>query len=390
MNRVATVVAFCMPEDGHFVLLAPVLADLAERGVTVHVLTHARFAARVAEIGGRFVDLFARYPLDTLGDDSVPVPCRFVTYAARYAERIADDVRALGPSAVIYETFSVVGRVAAILLGLPYLNVTPGHALSPAAYRRELEADPRVAVSAVCERAVDELRARGITDATPFAYVTGKSPFLNLYGEPPQYLTDEQRAAFEPLAFYGCLRPRPVTRTSRSVYISFGTIIWRYFAAEATAALTALADIVARRRDLHAVIGLGSSDADLARRLARPNVRAEAYVDQWQELANADVFVTHHGINSTHEAVFQQVPMLSYPFFWDQPALAAKCQAFGLAVALVDSPRAPITEERFAAGLEQLRSPSVAAKLEEARAWELALIEGRRRVLDDVMDRFVS
>jgi UDP:flavonoid glycosyltransferase YjiC (YdhE family) len=174
------------------------------------------------------------------------------------------------------------------------------------------------------------------------------------------------------------------------VYISFGTIIWRYFAAEATAALTALADIVARRRDLRAVIGLGSSDAGLARRLARPNVRAEAYVDQWQELANADVFVTHHGINSTHEAVFQQVPMLSYPFFWDQPALAAKCQAFGLAVALVDTPRAPITEARFAEGLEQLRAPSVAARLEEARAWELALIEGRRRVLDDVMDRFVS
>ena len=54
-------------------------------------------------------------------------------------------------------------------------------------------------------------------------------------------------------------------------------------------------------------------------------------MDQWAVLGETDLFVTHHGLNSTHEAIFNRVPMLSYPFFWDQPGLAAKCQAFGIA-----------------------------------------------------------
>ncbi len=47
------------------------------------------------------------------------------------------------------------------------------------------------------------------------------------------------------------------------------------------------------------------------------------------------MFVTHHGLKSTHEAIWQRVPMISYPFFGDQPALAALCQRLGLAVPLV-------------------------------------------------------
>ena len=44
-------------------------------------------------------------------------------------------------------------------------------------------------------------------------------------------------------------------------------------------------------------------------------------------LAAADVFVTHHGLNSTHESIAERVPMLSYPFQWDQPGMAERCQA---------------------------------------------------------------
>jgi len=66
----------------------------------------------------------------------------------------------------------------------------------------------------------------------------------------------------------------------------------------------------------------------------KPNVRVVEYADQWEALRESDVFITHHGLNSTHEAVFNRVPMISYPFFGDQPALAAKCRRFGSAVPL--------------------------------------------------------
>src|SRR5262249_60501760 len=96
--------------------------------------------------------------------------------------------------------------------------------------------------------------------------------------------------------------------------------------------VTACADL-----DVDLVIGLGGYNLDVENRasLHGPNVRLIEYADQWAALRDADMFITHHGLNSTHEAIFHEVPMISYPLFSDQPALARRCQELGLAVPLV-------------------------------------------------------
>ena len=76
-------------------------------------------------------------------------------------------------------------------------------------------------------------------------------------------------------------------------------------------------------------------------------------VDQWSMLAHSDCFITHHGLNSTHEAIFHRVAMISFPFFWDQPALAAKCQALGLAIPLTDVPRGEVRDDHIETAWER-------------------------------------
>ena len=66
------------------------------------------------------VDLFERYSLDDADGESLPVPCRFVTFAARYAEPVRRELERLGPSLVVYDTFAVIGRVVARSLSLFY------------------------------------------------------------------------------------------------------------------------------------------------------------------------------------------------------------------------------------------------------------------------------
>ena len=197
--------------------------------------------------------------------------------------------------------------------------------------RDRLKTDPRVDIAPECQAAVEILRTRhGMPDASPFSYVSGLSTTLNIYCEPPEFLSAAERRAFEPLAFFGSLpsieyieemRPRQVTSQfrpdsrGRRIYISFGTVVWRYFEREALAAMEALADAVAGMPELDALLSFGGADAaDLhATRLTRPNVRVAKRVDQWAALSEADLFVTHHGLNSTHESIFNRVPMLSYP-----------------------------------------------------------------------------
>ncbi len=219
-----------------------------------------------------------------------------------------------------------------------------GHNVDPERFVAQLEVDPRVHVAPGLEAAVEILRDRyGLVDASPFSYVRGLSEVLNIYCEPEDYLTAEERQVFEPVAFFGSLPSmdeiaRREQQTSRSwfdhdavvkLYISFGTIVWwstpadpRFAtAADALAAVRVISSTLADRTDVSALISLGGKDldAEVVDELRQPNLSIESYVDQWQVLRQADVFVTHHGLNSTHESIVNRVAMLSYPFIWDQP-----------------------------------------------------------------------
>jgi len=395
---------FAMPQLGHFQCLRPLIREISRRGARAYVFTDRRFRDAVERAGGEFVDIFGAYPIESADRDSLPTPCRFVAFAAVFAGPVTEELARRGVDLVVYDTHAVIGRVAARRLAVPYVNVCAGHNLDPARSLRELRTDPLVSVSDACRRAVEVLRDReGLEDASPFAYVSGISPFLNVYNEPTQFLAEDERTPFEPIAFSSSLVPPdgaeqrpgraptlfPGGRSALRVYVSFGTIIWKYWRERALEALHTIADGLARTPRASGLLSLGGVlPATAARQLRRPNVAAAAQVDQWRALAEADAFITHHGINSTHEAIFNLTPMISYPFFADQPGLARRCQEFGLAQPLSDGVRGQISEESVALAVAELedRRESLGARLSEAREWEREAIARQGEVAERVLD----
>ena len=402
MKPAPAAVVFGMLEHGHIKRLLPIVSGLVGAGVRTHVFTDVRFRAEVEAAGGRHVDLFRGRPLDGADGASIPIPCRYVSFAGHYAEQVVAEAAALGPSLVVHDTFAVIGAVVAGHLGLPRVNVCVGHNHAPGPTLEDLRDDPRVAIAGECFRAVEALRERHhLPDASPFSYVTALSPQLNLYCEPPEYLREEERRPFEPMAFVGSLsdatigRPPPAVppfgedaAEKLRVYVSFGTVIWRYYAAAAWRALEAVSDALAATREARGLVSLaGAPPGAGAGRLARRNVRVENYVDQWSVLGAASVFITHQGLNSTHEAAFRGVPMISYPFFADQPALSRRCEELGLAVPLVGEPRGPVTADDVHAAVARVveRREGFRARLTEARSWELAVMAGRPQVVERIL-----
>jgi UDP:flavonoid glycosyltransferase YjiC (YdhE family) len=399
------IAAFSMPDRGHFQRLRPLVADLTEAGARVLVLTHRMFAPEVIEDGAEFVDLFDGREIDRPGDDSWPRPVRYMTFAAAWAEDVHDLLRARAVSLVLYDTFAVIGSVVAQMLDVPRVNVCAGHAVVPERFLSVLHAHPRVHVSQVCRQAIADLDLRWPgTGLSPFAYATALSPYLNVYCEPPQFLPSGDRAAFEPVLCYGSLSAAQAggcddqaRRASAAqwfgeraadrlkLFVSFGTNIWQARSSEAIHALEAIARWSSARPEVSVLMALGGSHLPTGdqRRLAGPNVRVAEYANQWDALAGADAFVTHHGLNSTHEAIAREVPMLSYPFVWDQPGLAARCQELGLALPLVDHPMAPIDAGQLDFTFEALaaRQEGLRRALADARAWEAEVIRQRPAVI---------
>jgi MGT family glycosyltransferase len=394
-----SVVVMCMGGVGHVQVLMPVIEGLRRRGCHVRVMTKAEFREKIEAAGADFVDLFAEYSLDAADATSVPLPSRFVSFAAVYAAALAKEISGWEPELIVYDTFTVAAPVVARLLDVPYVNVCPNHAPVPARVVAALHQDPRVAISAECRAAVERLRSQyGLHDASPFYYVQALSPFLNLYCEPPEFLAAEDHAAFEPVEFFGALpfsakdaipavdstpcRDRP------NVYVSFGTGVFRYFESVAVEALAAISRSLADE-EVRLVISLGGFRLEGSARqaLEQRNTVVTDYVDQWRALQETDVFITHHGVNSTHESIFWRVPMISYPFFGDQPALARRCQELGLALPLTESPRQSVDPDKLRAAVARLidERTANAARLDEARSWELRMMANREAVLDRVL-----
>lgn len=395
-------VVFSMGDTGHFKRLRPIIAGLATRGLRTHVFTHIGFRDDVERLGAKFSDLFEGRPLADADATSVPIPARSVTFAGHFGDDVVRHVAVLRPDLVIHDAFAVIGSVVAHHLGLPRVHVCAGHNLAPGPTLEALARDPRVNISDQCWRAVDALRERhGMPDAGPFSYIAGLSRELNVYCEPPEFLLPEEREAFQPIAFFGSLLPDAPVETGGHasafgtgsdarlrIYVSFGTVIWRYYEAAAVGALTAISDAVAAIDGAVALVSLGGWDApELAARLARPNVRVENYVDQWKVLHEASVMFTHQGLNSTHEAIYHGVPMIAYPFFTDQPGLARRCRELGLSLPLSRELRGPVSAGHVLEALERVQSSAaeLQARLAEARRWELATIAARPAVLDRIV-----
>lgn len=354
----ARAAVFCMELPGHFDRLRPIVEGLSARGVDVHVFTHARFAEQLHE--ATFVDVFEGRDVDTT---TVPRGSRWVTFAGEHADGIIDDVRRLGATLIVHDAFALIGRVVAKALGLPSVSLCAGHNVSAASRDTIVEHFPDAVLTQRGEAAFRVLRERyGIADAGPYCYLADPDATLNICCEPPEFLTADERAKFGDVEFFGSVRERPIEERERDlVYVSFGTVAWRYFRDRAVETLRAIADTLAGQRF---VISLGGWEDPGG----IPNT--ETWVDQWEVLQRARLFITHHGLKSTHEAVYHRVPMVSYPLFADQPGLARRCQELGLAVPLED--------------MASLDRDAMLARLETAREWELRTIAGRSAVLDRI------
>jgi MGT family glycosyltransferase len=398
-----TALVFAMTPVGHFHRLRPLIGDLAACGFEVVVATDRRFQADVERRGATFHDLFADVAIDEFDLASSPPPLRFVTFAGTFASEVVAAVEPFEPDVVVYDTFAMVGRVVATTLGIPHVNVCAGHDRVPDHVVRAYEVDPRVSVSEACESAVARLRDDfGLEDASHLSWVTAVSPHLNVYCEPPSFISAEAREAFAPVVFYGSLPPAQdavpgvtpwphgLDPGRRRVYVCLGSVGWRLFHDDSRAVIETVIEALADRVDVDVLVSVGTDrvDESALADLQRENVAVRPWLDQWSALAEADVFVSHMGLNSTHEAIYHRVPMITYPLFADQPFLARRAIERGLAVPLVDTLRAPVAVSDVLHALAEVsrRGSELEAALAGARALELDVIERRGEVIAQIAE----
>jgi UDP:flavonoid glycosyltransferase YjiC (YdhE family) len=399
VRRSPVILAVEMGYAGHLRRMVPILRGLVEAGAHVHLLSSLASREVVQPLGVQHHDLFADGTADQSDEDTWPRSLRGLAFAADHGEAILQRAAALTPNLILFDSFAFLGEAMARRFGIPSVSLISGHNRPPASSAESLR---QTGVQHLSPRALESmvvLRDRyGLHVEVPTDLWSIQSPWLNLYGEPPEFLPADAREPFHPIAFFGSLQPErvpdptPVFSQDAAIrhrmFVALGSINWRYFSTSLHGTLRAVSEAVASMPDAEAIVSLCGEDASAVPGVAGERVRVASYVDQWSVLAQATTLITHHGLNSTHEAIWHQVPMLSVPFFHDQPGLARRCQAFGLALPLSE-PRIRVpTVAEVRAAMEQalVQRPAMLESLAEAKVWEQRVINQRPAVIGRILD----
>ena len=377
----ARVLCLTLPIPGHVMPLAPVLAELARRGSAVRVVSAPSVDALLASTGAEVVHypqaasavmqapsenfLVVAAALGTLCTDGL------VVFACAQAQEFEADV-------VLLDSMAPWGRIAAERLGLPAVTSSSSFLISA-----QLGLTPRAAADVVLRlpaglpalgrlalaNARVRRRARvrlggpvrmlsNRTGATIVHTSAALQPGSDRFGDDVHLVgataagrtTPAQPAPGSPLA----LALADAEAGAELIYVSLGTL---YNRRPAFLRMCALALAGPRRR---VVISLGDGVDPGALGDLPAGVLAAHMPPQLPILDRANLFVTHAGLNSVHEALWRGAPMLCFPQAADQPVVAARVADLGAGTVLRGSE--PSVETVRAAAAHVLGDPAYAER----------------------------
>lgn len=166
--------------------------------------------------------------------------------------------------------------------------------------------------------------------------------------------------------------------------ISFGTVIWRYYREKTILALEAIVEAIPK---VNILITLGGHSLAGFERIQQMGARVPSYIDQWSVLKETELFVTHHGFNSTHEGIFHEVPMITYPYYGDRESMARHAEKYGLSLPIVPGPLCRPEKSKVAEAVEKILAEReiFARNLKIAKEWELVVIRERPIAIERIL-----
>lgn len=334
------IMIFTIPNEGHFNILKRLIRHYGDRhSFAVTLVDRHNSAPEVAGLPARVhtLDASSRY---------VNTPAARVF--ARAADLLDECLRVSGefqPDLILYDLCAIEGRLTADVLGVPSWCSIAG-LIGPLMDTKYLAAS---VYSAENQQALRSIRRRhGRTIDPDQVELVSNSLYLpaelNLLWSYPAVTPDDFRRNRRPARyqFAGYLSDGHPRRPRSDggpplVYLSFGTEVMDnlWLSQEETRqGLRACVSSLTTRweyEDLRVVfVTMGRRVLDTY----PPNWTVVDRVDQQRVLSEADVFVTHGGSNSFHEALLARVPMVVVPFFGDQVLTGRRVDELGIGIGL--------------------------------------------------------
>ena len=277
------------------------------------------------------------------------------TPATRLFERVAavldeclDLVRARRPDLIIYDFCAVEGNLVGRAAGIPYWCSIPG-LVGPFIHRDYLTdslSSPanRSAIAAIRRRFGIDVEPDDVEVISNCLHMPGELNLLWSYPSvtPRDFLRNRKTADYQFAGYLSDGYARTGGSARPLIYLSFGTEVmdnlWPAQRQTRAGVRECVAGLADRWRGGDVEVVFVTQGRPVLGHYP-PNWTVRDTVDQQRVLSRADVFVTHGGANSFHEALLFKVPMVVVPFFGDQVLIGRRVEELGIGVDLIRDER---------------------------------------------------
>ena len=339
---------FSIPAHGHVNPTLPLVRALVSRGHQVRYDNAEAFREKIEAAGAVFCPIDSCMP---------PAPKDLKKRAgkdfASLIEMAADVTLALEPEFVrlleqnrpdliVFDSVCLWGRLLAQKYGVPCLCSTTTLAFNQHTAKR-MKQQPREILRTILGmgrigKKLALLRSAGFAapDLPSLIGNDGATPTI-VYTS--RLFQPEAETFGDNYAFVGPLVMQEYPRRAHAralVYVSLGTVLHdapRFY----TACIRALSGM-----DCDAVLSIGEAVDPASLGPLPENIRVYPRVNQLEVLSQADVFLTHCGMNSVSESLLCGVPMVLFPQHGEEEAVAGRVEELGAGLRLKSSSPAQI------------------------------------------------
>lgn len=365
---------------GHVNPTLPLVRGLVERGHEVTYCLTSEWKERLEAMGCRYRNMGTADVFTTAHyNPGAPFYRQLLPTTAALLPRLLDEARTIRPDVIVFDSCAPWGYAVSEILGVPGICSVSTLVFDRDEVRRHAGA-PSERLDAKNLEALGELATRWGIDFSDrdIGLFYGRENLVFSCEE----LNPTREGVAGTFHFVGPTLGAPsqldeldaYARGRRRIYVSMGTVVGGERGLDPGFFAPFIEAFGGREGD-ELLLSAGAAAPSFG--MLPSNVTVRRFVPQLGVLAHTDVFVTHAGANSLHEALLLGVPLVCVPHFGDQPQNATRVAAQGAGVVVPPSEltAARISAEVGRAGGESFRQNAarLAASLRACGGLERAL-----------------
>ena len=337
------IVFFCIPAHGHTNPTLGVVRELISRGHQVFYYSYNMMREKIEATGATFVscdEYDQEQRLDAkdavrVGKDLAFSTQILVDTTLALDDTVCEHMRELNPDCIVADSMAVWGKAVALKLGIPFVSSTTTFAFnqySAKIMKQSLRQMFGMIFSMTkINKNIKRLQEKGYPVKSVLDIIQNDNNTDTIVYTSPEFQPCSETFS-DKYVFVG-----PSIRTienifekksDKLIYISMGTVI-----NDSTEFYKKCIEALANKK-YQVIMSVGNliNIEDLG---AVPyNITISRFVDQIAVLSQADVFLTHCGMNSVNESLYYKVPLVMYPQTSEQDGVATRVEQLGAGIRL--------------------------------------------------------